>query len=1017
MNVRDTRRGTFLGKTCSAGLLLAQVLLSGTVLAAPLESLLSERERAWLAEHPQVRVAPDPEYRPIEFFDEQGDYRGLAADYLEVVAGQLKTEFRIVRLDNWDEVVKQGRSRQIDMWSAASPTPQRREFMRFTRPMIEVPAVILVRNRVERDLTMEDLKGLKVAVVSGYAIHDYILDQYPQLTLDPVPDVQTALRKVSFGMVDAVVGDLATVTYYMEQEGITNLRIAGNSGYAYRLAFAVRSDWPELASILDKALANMTPQQQQAILSRWVRVAQPGWRPGLQFYLVLSLGLFLLSVVAGVVWNRTLKRLVIERTDQLNNELQERQRADAALRRSEEHYRVLFESASDGIVTFEEGRFTSCNRKMEQILGCPMEQIVGADPARFSPRFQPDGSPSILRARQLIGAALKGEPQRFEWTHLRADGSEVETEVSLNRIDNQGAPVLTARIHDISARKQREEATRLAASVFDGTSEAIVITDRQGTILQVNRAFCDITGFQAQEAIGRTPRLLRSDYHDETFYHQFWEALKVSGSWQGEIWNRRKSGEVHPVWQNISAIRDERGRIVQYISIFSDITDKKMSERRIEHLAHYDVLTDLPNRVLFTERCEHALSRARREGHQLVLMFLDLDRFKHINDSLGHPVGDQLLQQVATRLLRLVREEDTVARLGGDEFVVVLEEVTDSNVVPSLAEKLLGAFAEPFSVNGGLLHVSASIGIALYPSDGVDVTTLVRNADAAMYRAKESGRNNYQFYAREMTASAHERVSLENSLRQAVEMNELVLHYHPQYDLANDRLTGVEALVRWQHPEQGLISPDRFIPLAEDTGLILPVGGWVLRQACRQARAWLDAGCHFGRVAVNVSGRQIERGDIVQQVRQVLEETGLPAGLLELEITESFIMQHTEQAIRTLGGLRELGVSLAIDDFGTGYSSLSYLKQLPVNKLKIDRSFIRDIPGGRSDMAITRAVIALGRGLDMRVIAEGVERDEQRRFLHAEVCDEAQGFFYTRPLPADELEHIMKEALLARLAP
>ncbi|MCW8908646.1 MAG: EAL domain-containing protein [Sedimenticola sp.] len=1297
MNVRDMRTGMPLHKSLFARfLLLAPLLLPGFALAEPLELQLSDQERAWLADHPQVRVGPDPEYRPIEFFDQQGDYRGLAADYLEAVAGQLKSEFRIVRLNNWDEVVWHAKTRRIDMWSAASPTPQRREFMRFTRPMIEVPAIILVRNRVERDLTMEDLKGLKVAVVSGYAIHDYILDQYPQLTLDPVPDVQTALRKVSFGMVDAVVGDLATVTYYMEQEGITNLRIAGNAGYAYRLAFAVRSDWPELVSILDKALGAMTPEQHQAILSRWVRVTQQGWRPGLQFYLVLSLVLFLLSVVAGVIWNRTLKRLVIERTEQLNSELQERQRteaalsirdrairaagngvaiidpgqpdnpiiyvnpafekisgfsarellgnscpflndeqenqqqiaqirqavrhgkacrvqmhsqrgggkrfwveaalspvhdaegrlshfisiindisqskkneevvreiamgvsattgdqffsqlvsrlaealgvgyvfigrfvpgqierintlavwargkrgknfvydlpgtpcegvihdaacayssgiqtrfpedlmlqtleaesyvglplrssdgtvlgllaaldvrplentdfimamltifaaraaaemerqrADTALRSSEEHYRVLFESASDGIVTFEEGCFTSCNRKMEEMLGCPRDEIIGATPERFSPRYQPDGSLSVQCARERISAALAGEPQLFEWTHLRADGGKVQTEVSLNRIDSQGAPVLTARIHDISARKQREEETRLAASVFDGTSEAIVITDREGTILQVNRAFSGITGFLPEEAIGQTPRLLRSDYHGESFYRQFWEQLTASGSWQGEIWNRRKSGEIHPVWQNISAIRDSSGGIVQYISIFSDITDKKMSEQRIEHLAHYDVLTDLPNRVLFNERCEHALTRARREGHELVLMFLDLDRFKHINDSLGHPVGDQLLQQVAGRLLKLVREEDTVARLGGDEFVVVLEEVADSNVVPSVAEKLLGAFAEPFTVNGRLLHVSASIGIALYPADGQDVTTLVRNADAAMYRAKESGRNNYQFYTREMTVSAHERVSLENSLRQAVEMEELVLHYHPQYDLAGDRLVGVEALVRWQNPEKGLIPPDRFIPLAEDTGLILPIGEWVLHEACRQARAWLDQGCCFGRVAVNVSGHQIERGDIVERVRRVLEETRLPAERLELEITESFIMQHTEQAIRTLAELRKLGVSLAIDDFGTGYSSLSYLKQLPVNKLKIDRSFIRDIPDGRLDMAITRAVIALGRGLDMRVIAEGVERDEQRRFLHAEGCDEAQGFFYTRPLPAAELEHLIQEVSLTRM--
>jgi len=619
----------------------------------------------------------------------------------------------------------------------------------------------------------------------------------------------------------------------------------------------------------------------------------------------------------------------------------------------------------------------------------------------------------VQRSRATDRLCLQQEAPLQTQEEIRlADGRTRLLEITRVKLQDpqHSAPGVLSLAQDITARQRAELWQRQTAAVFESTREGVILTSIEGRIIAVNRAFCDITGYSEPEVLGGAPSMLQSGRHSQAFYDDMWRGIRDSGSWQGEIWNRRKNGEVYPEWLTISAVRDEQGELLSYVGVFSDITQIKQSQQEMEYLAHHDPLTGLPNRLLFSDRLSHALKKAARERSMMVLLFLDLDNFKHINDSLGHEVGDQLLQEVANRLRHELRSEDTIARQGGDEFAVLLEDVTDLDEVARLADRLLSVLNRSCILGELELFISASIGISVYPTDARDGTALLRNADAAMYKAKGVGRSTYQFYREEMTASAFEHVVIEGQLRRAIEQNELVLYYQPQFNLNSGELSGLEALVRWEHPENGLISPAKFIPIAEETGLIVRLGEWVLREACRQGKAWLDAGIDPGLIAVNISTVQLQRENLLVTLQSVLDETGFPARHLELEITESFVMGHEGRAIELLAAIRALGVTLAIDDFGTGYSSLAYLKKLPIQKLKIDQGFVRELPDDEDDSAIATAVIAMGHSLGFTVIAEGVETAEQQGFLRDLGCDQGQGYLFSRPVPADSLQGFLVQA-------
>lgn len=618
-------------------------------------------------------------------------------------------------------------------------------------------------------------------------------------------------------------------------------------------------------------------------------------------------------------------------------------------------------------------------------------------------RVHPDDRFSLASATQAALAAK--EPCRIEHRLLLPDGRIKHLLVCAETTyDQNGVPLRTlGSLQDLTSVRQMEAQMQLLASAFQYSGEAILITDRENKIVTVNPAFTTLTGYTAEEAVGRNPKFLSAGRSTKSDYEAMWEGILQRGFWQGEIWDRRKDGAIYPKWISVSVIRDDSGEIRYHVAHFSDISAERAIEAQLQHIAHHDVLTGLLNRHSLKGRLDQALAAARREGGRLALLFIDLDRFKGINDTLGHHIGDELLIEVARRLQESVRDSDVVARLGGDEFVIMLTGIEHSSAVAMVAEKLVFSVGDPYLIEGHDLYTSPSIGIAIYPMDGEDGDTLMKNADAAMYHAKSSGRNNFQFFDRKMNDAAQERLTLEHNLRQALMNDEFCLHFQPILDVKTGRVHSVEALIRWQHPEQGMIPPGKFIPIAEETGLIQPIGEWVFWAACRQLADFYAAGILDVKMGINISAMQMRNDNLPVLAKGAIDALGLDAKDLIFEITESVAMNQPDDTVRILDCLHDMGIALAIDDFGTGYSSLSYLKMFPIDHLKLDRAFVSEIGEGPDSATICDATISLGHSLGLRLVAEGVETEEQFEYLRGKGCDLVQGFLFSRPVPAEQV--------------
>ena len=694
--------------------------------------------------------------------------------------------------------------------------------------------------------------------------------------------------------------------------------------------------------------------------------------------------------------------------------------ASESLRDSEQRYRMLAESISDVIFsTDSQLQLNYVSPSIQAVLGFEVEWII--ENGWHSTIANPAQLTGIYSLVERVNKAL-GDPEQLEQLRtqlptqlflfdcLRADGRKIPIELRLVLVwdDQERFEGILGVGRDISQQRRAEKDLRMAATVFEHSTSAILITDPAGYIVQANEAFSRVSGYAVADVLDQLPSLLTVDEHQDAHLRYVLKQLHQRGTWEGEVWLKRRNGEHYPAWVGITAVLDDEGDLASYVCFFTDISERKASEQRIHRLAYYDALTHLPNRTLFQDRLHTALQQAERQKAWVVLMFLDLDRFKPINDSLGHAAGDRMLKDMAERLLDCVHEDDTVARMGGDEFTLLLQPKATRELALNraihVAEQILASLVRPFVLENREFFVTASIGIALSPQDGNELSQLMKNADTAMYHAKERGKNNFQFYQADMNASALERLELESDLRHALEQNEFVLYYQPQFSGDGKRLTGAEALLRWRHPRRGLVPPGDFIPVLEELGLVVDVGDWVITEACRQLRTWHQAKVRVPKVSVNISARQFSDGQLGTRIANILRSTGLPPACLELELTESILMREVSEAMQILDGLKNLGLSIAVDDFGTGYSSLNYLKQFPIDVLKIDRTFVDGLPSGEQDAQIARAIIAMAHSLNLAVIAEGVETHEQLDFLREHGCDEVQGYLFGRPMPANRFE-------------
>lgn len=699
------------------------------------------------------------------------------------------------------------------------------------------------------------------------------------------------------------------------------------------------------------------------------------------------------------------KEGLVKRIAVVSRDITQRKQVEESLARTLAEQQVILDNSLVGIAFLAEGRrFVRVNRKLEEICGYTEEELKGHT-TEILYSYQKDYENVGRESYPLV---RKGATYEMEHLMRHKNGTQFWCRIKVKLLDpNDLSKGYIWNLEDVTEQRRAEESLRLSATVFENTTEAIFVTNANNYIIMVNPAFTTITGYSREEVIGKTPNFLKSGHHDAHFYSDMWNSLMETGKWQGEIWNRRKNGELYVEWISIVAIRDSNHQIAQYVAIFSDITKRKESEELIWHQAHYDTLTNLPNRTLFIDRLTQAVQTAKLQQNQLAVMFIDLDRFKWVNDTLGHKTGDLLLQETAQRLTQHIRESDTVARLGGDEFTVILTQMEKFWSVKNVAQRLLSSLSHPFILENHEVSIGGSIGIACFPEDGQDVETLIKNADIAMYQAKEDGRNAYRFFTAQMNSQITEHLQLERALRNALVSNEFVLYYQPIIALDSEQIMGVEALLRWQPTTGNQMFPEQFLPLAENTGLIIPIEQWWLTTAISQLQKWYIAGFTNLQIAINVSAYQLRSSHIIETITEILQKTGLSPHVLILEVSENILIENLPEMVTALCKLSDLGVQIAIDDFGSGWASLHCLRQFPIDILKIDPFFIHHVTTDAYDTMLTETIIALAHKLKIKVVGEGVDTNEQLAFLRSHQCDLVQGQYFSKPLTPNDLAKLL----------
>ena len=945
----------------------------------------SKKEKEWIRKHRTITYS-EVNWKPLSIIRD-GKMRGIFGDFLDLVSKKSGLNFKFIPSTSWDDVVEKFKNKKIDMIPS---NPQNLKLGLVTKVYKKYPMVIVTGNKYKYVSDLKDLSGKVVAVPKYYTSYNYLVENYPNIKLLTTKDIPQALTLVEEGKADAFVGHIATSIYYISMLQLNNLKIAGTTNFEFKHSYVVQKAYPEFVSILNKTFKLITPEERAKIYSKYSNTTIEKIDYGLILKVfIVAFIIFLLLLYR----NRQLKEHNLE-TDKLKERLE-----------------LALIGNSDGVWDRDLVSNTLyLSPRWKEMLGYSDDELKNEIDV-WRKRVHPDDLDSALRD---IEDHLLGKTEFYENIH-RLKHKKGHWVWVLDRgkkiVDKDGKAIrMIGTQTDITKEKEMQLKFKHQQQIIEQIHDCVISTDLNGYIMSWNRGAEILLEYDRDEIIGKHIGILYGS-NNNSMTDRFVRIIQKREKLNIELQLVKKSKERIFTESSISLFKDENGKAVGVIEYIRDISRRKKVEKELKkqekllrYQANYDSLTGLPNRVLFQDRLEQSIKKAKRHNGKFAIFFLDLDRFKQINDSFGHKVGDMVLKKVSGIIKSILRKEDTLARLGGDEFVIITGDISKVKDVGVLANKIIDSLKEPVDIDGHRLYIAVSIGISLYPDDDSDSRNLLKYADSAMYKAKDEGRGNYQFYSSDMTKMALEKIALETDLRLAIKNQEFVVYYQPQIDSVNGKFVGLEALVRWKHPEKDIVSPAQFIPLAEDTGMIADIDLIVMKIAMKQVEKWRKEGLNPGILALNLSMERLNSSKLIETVNYNMEKFNLEIKNLEFEVTEGKIMKKPEDMISKLKKLSDMGIKIAVDDFGTGYSSLSYLKKLPIDKIKIDQSFIRYIPQSEDDKAIVKAIIALAKALNLEIIAEGVEAEDQKDFLIENGCRNIQGYYYSKPIPPSEIE-------------
>ena len=955
--------------------------------------VFTSQEAQWLETHREVSFTGDPNWLPYEAFTPSGEYIGIVASHLELITKATGIKFKLSPSETWTESTHKAKNGLVDVLSETDDSDLK-SYLNFTQPYLSNPIVIAMSIKENYVENISSIADKRIALIKDYGYASKIRRSYPDIDFVTVDNIQDGLISVSTGKVDALFCTLALCSYTIHDLGLSDVKITGKTEFETKLAFGVQKNQAELLSIMNKAIKNISHGEQQLILNKWLK---HNYVEKTDYTLVIIITVIaLLLIFIFYYWNRRLTKEI-----SLRNDIEKKLQASID---TNERYRILFYESPVGhaVNKLSNGSFLSVNNSFAEITGYKLEELNTLSYWDLTPK-----SYAEEEAAQLKSLNENGKYGPYEKHYIHKNGSLIAVRLNGTLIDDQdeGRQILSV-VENISEYEEARNKLRLSALIMENTSEGMLITDENNNIITANQAFTDITGYSLEEAKGMNPHIFKSDRHDNAFYQDMWNELNETGHWQGEIWDKRKDGEVYVKWLIINSVKDKTGSVNRYVALFSDITDRKLSEETIWKQANFDTLTELPNRNMFQERLKQEILKSSKDNLSFAVLLIDLDRFKEVNDTLGHDKGDLLLKVAGRRISDCIRTTDTLARLGGDEFIIILSDFKEHNMVNKISQSLIASLVEPYELNDDIAHISASIGITIYPDDATEMDALMKNADQAMYEAKNKGRNRYSYFTQSLQDAAQKRLRLSTDLRTALSLNQFKIYFQPIIDLSSNKICKAEALLRWFHPQKGMISPLDFIPVAEDIGAIIDIGSWVCVESKKWKAHWRKKYIKDFQISVNMSPIQfkVDSEDFCYEwITPEIDDDNNNQNII-IEITEGLLLDAEPDILEKFYRLRDAGVEVAIDDFGTGYSSLSYLKKFDIDYLKIDQSFTKNLENDPNDLALSEAIIVMAHKLGLKVIAEGVENLEQHKILVDAGCDFSQGYLYSRPVPPEEFE-------------